>query len=518
MKLTLLVSAGSVIVSTLAVELVSDISIISEYWGQIRPYADNAPGYFGVEFTGLPNGCGIEQVHQLQRHGARYPTSATEDGVDDQALASKISAFISGGGKFTGALSFLSGYQQDIDSSGLLVETGAAQLFTSGTQFWNLYGRLLYGANPGQPYYNASNPDGTPRTKPVIRTTSQPRILQSAIFWAQGFFGFQTNTSDLYDLVVIPEGGTENNTLASYDSCFNDDVVPLGVLGDIDVFTYIPLYLQDATARLQQYIEGDNFTLTVNDTYAMQSICAYEYSLLGSSDFCGLFTLDEWKGFEYTLDIEYYYDYSYGNPTGRAQGVGYVQELLARLQNQYITSSNSSVNSTLDNNAATFPLGQPFYLDTSHDDIIISVLTAMSLDYLKPTLPLDVFPPPEDRPFKLSHLTPFGGRLTTEVIGCAVANPEAKQYPETTYKIFTNGYDPTNAPFKFIRMRLNQGVLPLTTIRGGFCPRKDGLCALNDLIASQVNLTQLANYDYGCFANQTEVIANFNFDGAAFPA
>jgi hypothetical protein len=58
----------------------------------------------------------------------------------------------------------------------------------------------------------------------VIRTTSQPRILQSAVFWAQGFFGFQTNTSDLYDMVVIPEGGTENNTLASYDSCFNDDV------------------------------------------------------------------------------------------------------------------------------------------------------------------------------------------------------------------------------------------------------------------------------------------------------
>ena len=51
---------------------------------------------------------------------------------------------------------------------------------------------------------------------------------------------------------------------------------------------------------------------------------------------------------------------------GRAQGIGYVQEMLARLQHLYITSSNSSVNSSLDNNPATFPLDQAFYADFSH--------------------------------------------------------------------------------------------------------------------------------------------------------
>lgn len=29
------------------------------------------------------------------------------------------------------------------------------------------------------------------------------------------------------------------------------------------------------------------------------------------SDFCNLFTEDEWAGFEQTLDIEYYYDYAW---------------------------------------------------------------------------------------------------------------------------------------------------------------------------------------------------------------
>jgi hypothetical protein len=100
----------------------------------------------------------------------------------------------------------------------------------------------------------------------------------------------------------------------------------------------------------------------------VQSICAYETQYIGSSDFCTLFTEAEWQGFENTLDIEYYYDYSFGNPTGRAQGIGYVQELVARLTKQYITSSNSSVNYTIDNNAEDFPLNIPFYADFSHGE------------------------------------------------------------------------------------------------------------------------------------------------------
>ena len=92
----------------------------------------------------------------------------------------------------------------------------------------------------------------------------------------------------------------------------------------------------------------------------------------GSSDFCGLFTQAEWEGYEYTLDLEYWYDYAWGSAIGRAQGLGYLQELVARLTGKYITSSDSSVNSTLDGSAKTFPLNQTFYLDMSHDDIIVS--------------------------------------------------------------------------------------------------------------------------------------------------
>jgi len=141
-----------------------------------------------------------------------------------------------------------------------------------------------------------------------------------------------------------------------------------GQIGDLLLETYLPKYLANATQRMNAFAPKD-FTFTVNDTYAMQSICAYEsnYIGLGMSAFCDLFTLEEWQGFEVTLDTEYYGDYAFANPTGRAQGIGYLQELMARLDHQYINASDSSVNSTLDDNADTFPLNELFYADFSHD-------------------------------------------------------------------------------------------------------------------------------------------------------
>ena len=251
----------------------------------------------------------------------------------------------------------------------------------------------------------------------------------------------------------------------------------------------------------------------------MQSICAYETGYLGQSDFCGLFTEAEWQGFEATLDQEYYFDYAWGNPTGRAQGIGYLQELIARLTNQYITSSNSSINSSLDDNAATFPLDQKFYADFTHDDIIVSVLTAMSVDYYRETPSLTQFPPDPNRHFILSHMTPFGARLITEVIGCSSADPLPNPIHQTQYSPTQYGYNPDNAPHKFIRMRLNNAVVPLYTIRGGACgTRSDGLCPLDAFIESQANATTMANYAYSCFANYTlpDPTNGEDYDGTIF--
>lgn len=94
-----------------------------------------------------------------------------------------------------------------------------------------------------------------------------------------------------------------------------------------------------------------------------------------------------------------------------------------------------------------------------------------------------------------------------------IARSHRNYYP-TQY-----GYNPDNAPNKFVRMRLNNGILPLDTIRGGQCSgRPDGLCAMDDFLASQYQAEQLANYQFACFANYTlnSPLSGQDYDGTAY--
>jgi hypothetical protein len=265
--------------------LVDDINFISQQWGQISTYSDNPTNAFGVKDVGLPAGCQVEQAHTLQRHAQRFPTSYIDDGILTEGFAQQVVDYTAKSSRsFSGPLSFLNSYKYQMNES-YLTGIGANTEFALGVNFWNRYGRILYNASAGQVSYDPDYSNGTARPKPVLRTTSQSRIRESQINWALGFFGptYETvpvpkltnyTSGDFFDLVVIPEGGTENNTLASYDSCFNDFLTGIGDLGDQDVFVYIPRYLQNATARLQQYVPAD-FKLSTNNTYAMQLLCAY---------------------------------------------------------------------------------------------------------------------------------------------------------------------------------------------------------------------------------------------------
>lgn len=260
-------------------DLLTDISTIQRNWGQITPYFDNEEFYFGVSDTGLPDSCQIEQVHLLERHGSRFPTPYYDDGVNDDNFAAKLKNFTAANPttSFSGPLSFLSNYQYGLGSN-QLIGRGAVQSFDAGVTFWQRYGRILYNATQGQLAYNASYPNGTARVKPTLRTTSQARIYNTEINWALGFFGTSytvppnpnlANASIPFNLVVIHEGGTENNTLASYDSCINEGIEPIEDIGDVNLEQYVEIYLADATARLQEYMPS-GFSLTVNGTSSLR--------------------------------------------------------------------------------------------------------------------------------------------------------------------------------------------------------------------------------------------------------
>lgn len=489
-------------------QVIGDFNQISKYWSNVRPYMDSPSDYFGVTDTGLPDGCQVEQAFILHRHGARYPTNQIIDGLNMDRFALAIHLIrLTNSDKFTGPLSFLNTWVYTL-SKEILVANGAAGSYKSGVDFWNTYGRILYNAKPGQTYYNESG-----QSKILLRSNSVLRMFESALHWANGFFGLNANNK--YSLLSILSSPGVNNTLGGNQACPNARLFPTGNVDIIEVFEYLETFLSNAITRLSAYAPL-NVNFTAEDAFAMQMLCAFEYSALGSSDFCSLFTLNEWRGFEQLLNVLFYRTYSFGSSTGRAVGLGYLEELIARLNKQFINVSHSSVNSTLDSSSETFPLNQTFYMDMTSDTVIVAFLTALSLDYFRENVSF-VYPPPATRHFRLSYMTPFSARLITEKIGCVSSSPISTNSTRTQYSQTQYNYSSHAATYKFIRMRLNNAVLPLDTLRGGLCSigRTDGLCPMANFIASQQNASVLANFQFVCYGDITS--GTFTDDGAVLP-
>lgn len=155
-------------------------------WANLSPYKD-ADG-FGAP-KGVPYGCELSQVHVLHRHAERYPTPYPLDGQGMEDFAAKWTNYTRVHRKksaATGPLSFLNNWEYVLGED-ILLEPGTATEATSGANFWTQYGRLLYraGRDNGAAWNETLNryPNGTARAKPVFRTTSQDRILESARWW-----------------------------------------------------------------------------------------------------------------------------------------------------------------------------------------------------------------------------------------------------------------------------------------------------------------------------------------------
>ena len=95
------------------------------------------------------------------------------------------------------------------------------------------------------------------------------------------------------DVRNIASDRLQNNTLASYDSCLNDDVAAIGSTGDDAVFAYIAGgFLDAATNRLNGYLINGQYSFNQNDTYAMMELCSYEYATFGG---CYWSVWQEWE-------------------------------------------------------------------------------------------------------------------------------------------------------------------------------------------------------------------------------
>ncbi|KAG5727396.1 3-phytase A [Termitomyces sp. T112] len=428
-------------------------------WGNLSPWYSVGRGAFGLDSDPtVPETCRVTGLHFLHRHGARYPTQWASYG-GPASLAARLNE-AAAEWNASGSLDFLNDWTYKLGEE-LLTPFGRQQMYDLGISMRLKYGFLLEN-------FTETN------TIPVFRTESQDRMLHSALNFAMGFFGYPLDGK--YQQSITIESDGVNNTLSPYTTCSNANVREKGDRGVWYVKRWAEIYLVEALARLQPYIKG--YALSIEDVYVMQQMCAYETVAIGYSKFCELFTEDEWEGFNYALDLSFWYGSGFGCPLARVQGYGWVKEFLARLTNTPITEHNSSTNSTLDDDPITFPLNQSLYVDATHEVVVLNIITALNLTNFAMSGPLPYTHIPTNRSFEVSKLAPFGTNIQFQLLEC------------------------TSVPGPQLRIIINDGVTPLTGIKG--CPeQRDGMCPVDTFVKAQKELLLETDWEYDCFGNWT---------------
>lgn len=136
------------------------------------------------------------------------------------------------------------------------------------------------------------------------------------------------------------------------------------------------------------------------------------------SPFCSLFTAKEWAQYDYYQSVSKYYGFGEGNQLGPTNGVGFVNELIARLMQEPV-NDHTSVNQTLDDGETTFPLDRKLYADFSHDKSITSILFALGLFHGTKTLSTKQIQTADDtNGYTAARTVPFAARIYVEKMKC----------------------------------------------------------------------------------------------------
>lgn len=108
-------------------------------------------------------------------------------------------------------------------------------------------------------------------------------------------------------------------------------------------------------------------------------------------------------------------------------------------------------------------------------DVCDAVLTALNLTTLAANGPLPADHIPPNRSFKVSQLAPFATNVQFQLLSC----------------------DSDTLPGDQIRVIVNDGVVPLTGIRG--CPeQKDGMCPVSAFVEAQKEIIAETDWTWGC--------------------
>ncbi|KAI0166001.1 histidine phosphatase superfamily [Xylariaceae sp. FL1272] len=406
---------------------------LSHSWGQYSPFY-SVPSKIP---SSIPRGCELTFAQVLSRHGARDPTESKS--LAYAALIDRIHGNATGYGK---AFEFIKSYNYTLGSDQLTV-FGEQQLVNSGMHFYKRYHKLAKTISP------------------FIRTAGQQRVVDSAINWTQGFHAARLadDTAEFpdaypYQPVILPEIAGFNNTLSpSTCPAFSEGPDDGGSAQQIWADKFTPAI----TDRVNRNLPGVN--LSNSDIINFMDLCPFETVANDDgrlSPFCRLFSEDEWHGYDYYQSLGKWYGYA-NSSLGPTQGVGFINELIARLTGQPVADSTST-NTTLDSSRLTFPLDSILYADFSHDNDMSGVFGGLGL--YNTTTPLSnttKASPKNSMGYSASWTVPFAARMYVEKMLCGGDGEE-----------------------ELVRVLVNDRVIPLQN-----CDADElGRCTLNKYVQS----------------------------------
>ena len=405
---------------------------VINFLGGAAPYKQS-PGH-GIS-TDIPQGCKLEQVQLLSRHGERFPTP--NKAKKFEKVLSKIKA---NKGNLKGSLSFLNTYKYFVK------DTSQYGLETSPKNSKSIYAGTLNEIRHGAAFRDKYNDLYNPKETLPVFTSNSNRVHESALSFIKGFMSSSWNSTN-YKINTIGEDKSQGaNSLTPRDACNYDDESNSKIIKK-----FSRAYLTRILKRFQDENSHIKLAIDENDIEAMFDMCAFELNVLGESQFCKLFTNEDFIYNGYSGDLSKYYENGPGQNMSAPIGSVLLNASLQLLQKE----SNNKI-----------------WLSFTHDTDIDHYLSALGIFTPKEDLPTDHIE--FGRSYIHANLVPQGARLYTEKFKCGDDN-------------------------SYVRYVLNDAVAPINSCASGpgfSCP----LDKFEDFLEKR-----LAKYDY---LEQCEVPSN----------
>ena len=176
----------------------------------------------------------------------------------------------------------------------MLTTVGTLSSFSTGVRLRTRYQHLL----------ERTSLEKTP-TK--FWASDSNRVIETAKHFAAGFFGIDYDIANKAILQVISEHSSLGaDTLTPGRTCLANKKDEMEgqrkgyrLLNEYRA-SYMPAIRERLAKQTDMYFED-------HEIYAMQEMCGFEITVRGRSDWCDVFTQDEFLSFEYARDLLHYY-------------------------------------------------------------------------------------------------------------------------------------------------------------------------------------------------------------------